>query len=291
MLADHISATPVWQRAELDSAQARMWFKMENLMPEVFAFKVRGAMFAALSLSAQERQGGIVTHSSGNHGAAVAWAAAKLGISAYIAVPHTISKTKLQNIQQHGAQIVMCEPAERDAAAQKLVETTGGTFVHPYENLSVITGQATAAREFLQQQPNLEAVVVPVGGGGLLAGTLLAAKHFAPGLRVIAGEPMAADDAYRSMKSGKLENNVTTDTVADGLRATHLGQLNFEIIKGFAPEIVRVEEAEILEAQAILQNRLGVPVEPSSAVAYAAVLKSGFRGNIGVILTGGNVAV
>lgn len=271
---------------------ASLFFKMENLIPEVFAFKVRGALNAALRLTEEERQRGLVAHSSGNHGGAVAWVAKQLGIPAYIAVPHTITDAKRANILRHGAQITECEPFGRDAAAKKLQEETGGAFIHPYENWEVITGQATAALEMHQQVPHLESLIVPVGGGGLLAGTLLATQYFSPTTEVFAGEPEKADDAYRSLIAGSIQENTTVETIADGLRSQHLGSINFPIIQQYVRAIIRVSEEEILEAQKLLQERLKCAIEPSSAVAYAAIAKEreNFRNKrVGILITGGNV--
>jgi threonine dehydratase len=272
-------------------AEANLFFKCENFQ-KMGAFKMRGATNAILSLSPEQKKAGVVTHSSGNFGQAVALAAANLGVSAYIVMPSNAPRVKVEGVKQYGGKITFCEPtieAREEAAA--IIENQGATFLHPSNQIEVILGNATAAIELLQDYPDLDILVAPVGGGGLIAGTALAAYHFGQNCETIGAEPAAVDDAWRSLRSGRIEKNETTNTIADGLRTT-LGDVNFPIIRELVGDIIRVEEEEIVQALRLIWERLKIVVEPSCAVALAAVLKAPehFKGKrVGLIISGGNV--
>lgn len=273
-------------------ANASIFFKCENFQ-RMGAFKMRGAANAIMQLSDEEKKNGVVTHSSGNFAQALSLAAQNLGVKAYIVMPNNAPKVKKEAVKGYGGEVIECEPnlPARKKASQEIIQKFGATFIHPSNDDNVIIGNATACMELLEDHPDLDNVVTPVGGGGLLAGTALAAHFFGNNCKTIAGEPMAVDDAYRSLKSGKIETNTSTNTIADGLK-TQLGDRNFPIIQNYVDHIVRVEEEEIVSAMKIIWERLKIVCEPSSAVALAAVLKSKHElagKNIGVILSGGNV--
>jgi threonine dehydratase len=270
---------------------ARIFFKCENLQ-RIGAFKARGAHNAVFSLEARAKAG-VLTHSSGNHGAAVALAARNRGIPAHVVMPEGVSAPKLASVERLGARITICEPtlAAREAATARLQRETGATLVHPYNDPLVIAGQGTAALEFLEQEPGLDAILTPVGGGGLLSGTVIAAKGRSPGTRVFGTEPAGADDAYRSFKSGKLTGMADPRTIADGLRAS-LGPIPFAIIRKGVENIATVPDESIIAAMRLVWEVMKIVIEPSSAVPVAALLDrrlplEGKR--VGVILTGGNV--
>jgi len=259
------------------------------------AFKMRGAANAILNLSDEEKSKGVVTHSSGNFAQALSLAANKIGIDAYIVMPENAPQVKKNAVKGYKGNIIESEstPIAREQMAEKVKQETGATFIHPSNDDDVIHGQGTAAIELLQEQPQLEYIFVPVGGGGLIAGTALAAKYFSDNCNVIGGEPKNVDDAYRSMKSGKIEFNKTTDTIADGLR-TFLGDRNFPIIKENVERIILVTEEEIVNAMKLVWERMKIIIEPSSAVAFAALLKDReqFKNkDVGIIISGGNVDV
>lgn len=269
-------------------------FKCENFQ-KMGAFKMRGAANAILCLSEKERQRGVVTHSSGNFAQAVSLAAQKLDVKAYIVMPENAPKVKKYGVKTYEGEIIECEstPQAREATANKIKEEKGASFLHPSNQDEVIFGNSTAAMELLEECPNLDVILTPVGGGGLIAGTALAVNYFSKNCKVIGGEPMEADDAYRSLISGKIETNDSFNTVADGLR-THLGDRNFPIIQKLVEKIIRVEEDEIINAMRIIWERMKIIVEPSCAVPFAAVLKNKeeFKNKkIGIILSGGNVDV
>jgi threonine dehydratase len=292
-IRDKITRTPVLTNEMLDGqAGASLFFKAENLQ-KIGAFKARGATNAVFSLSDAEAQRGVVTHSSGNHAAAVARAAQLRGIPAYIVMPTSVPKAKQASVRRFGAQITLVEPtlAAREAAAAKLIEETGAHLVHPYNDLRVMAGQGTAALELLEDVPDLDVVLCPVGGGGLVSGIAVASKSVKPGIRVIAVEPAGADDAYRSFKGGKIVGNAKPNTIADGLRG-QLGELTFPEIREHVDDIVTVSEDAIVLAMRALWEMVKIIVEPSGAVGYAAVVEhkvdvSGKR--VGIILTGGNL--
>ena len=285
--------TPVFTSTLLDELSgATLFFKCENFQ-KMGAFKMRGATNAIMQLSKEQQERGVVTHSSGNFAQALSLAAKNLGVTAYIVMPNNAPSVKKDAVLDYGGIVTDCEPniKAREQAAADIVVEKGATFIHPSNDLDVILGNATAAMELLEAHPDLDFIVSPVGGGGLLAGTALAAYYFGSDCLVIGGEPKLADDAFRSLKSGQIETNISANTVADGLR-TQLGNINFPILQKHVDHIVCVEEQEIIKAMKLLWERLKIVVEPSSAVAFAAVLKEKnlFRNKrVGIILSGGNV--
>ncbi|MGK0385964.1 MAG: threonine dehydratase [Patiriisocius sp.] len=292
-VSPHVHTTPVLTSRLLDEISgASLYFKCENFQ-KMGAFKMRGAINAILQIPEEHRAKGVVTHSSGNFAQALSLAAKNLGIPAYIVMPKNAPQVKKEAVRSYSGRITESESTiiAREAMAERIENETGATFLHPSNNIDVILGQGTAAIELLQVQPQLDCVLTPVGGGGLLAGTALAARDYGTNCSVIAGEPFGADDAYRSLQSGKIEYNTSVNTIADGLR-THLGDKNFPIIKSLVSDIIRVEEEEIISAMKLLWERLKIIIEPSCAVPFAALLreKETFAGkNIGIILSGGNV--
>ena len=289
----YIHRTPVLTSKLLnETSGAQLFFKCENFQ-KMGAFKMRGATNAILSLSESERQKGVVTHSSGNFAQAVSLAAKKLGIKAYIVMPENAPQVKKNGVKTYNGEIIECEstPEAREATAARIKDEKGASFLHPSNQDEVILGNGTAAMELLEDYPDLDILMTPVGGGGLIAGTALAAHYFTENCKVIGGEPMVADDAYRSLLSGKIEYNTTFNTVADGLR-THLGDRNFPIIQKYVDRIIRVEENEIIEAMRLIWERMKIIIEPSCAVPFAALLKNKeeFKNKkVGIILSGGNV--
>ncbi|NNE14295.1 MAG: pyridoxal-phosphate dependent enzyme [Saprospiraceae bacterium] len=289
----YIHNTPVMTSTYLNKLSgAEVYFKCENFQ-RMGAFKMRGATNAILQLSEQQQKRGVVTHSSGNMAQAVALSARSLNIPAYIVMPENAPSVKKEAVLGYGGQVTECESTieARKATADSIADETGASFLHPSNDLNVIIGQGTTAKELLEEINGLQVVMVPVGGGGLLAGTSLSVKSFGSECITIAGEPMAADDAYRSLQSGQIEKNITFNTIADGLR-THLGDINFPIIQKHVDRIIRVEEEEIINAMRLIWERMKIIVEPSSAVPFAALLKEkekfAFK-KVGIILTGGNV--
>lgn len=288
-----IHRTPVLTNQYIDElVGGSVYFKCENFQ-KVGAFKMRGAASASLRLDADKKKNGIATHSSGNHAQAVARAAQVLGIPAYIVMPHNAPKIKVEGTRYYGAEIIFCEPNQkaRESVLAEVVRKTGACFIHPYDNYDVIAGQASAALELLTDFPDLDMIIAPVGGGGLLSGTALASHYTNPDLIVLGAEPKRVDDAYRSLKSGHIEENERVDTIADGLRTT-LGTLTLDLIKRHVTDILTVEEEEIIQAMRMIWERMKIIIEPSCAVPLAAILanKETFLGKkTGVILTGGNV--
>lgn len=289
----HVHRTPILRSNLLnDLTGASVYFKCENFQ-KMGAFKMRGAINAILQLNNEERKRGVITHSSGNFAQALSLAARNLGVKAYIVMPENAPTVKRAAVLAYDGIITesLSSLESREKEAQKIIEKTGATFIHPSNNVDVILGQGTAAIELLQQHPDLEFIFVPVGGGGLLAGTALATGYFSDACKAVGSEPANMDDAYRSLISGSIEINQNGFTIADGLR-TNLGDKNFPIIKKLVDEIIRVEEEEIVVAMKLIWERLKIVIEPSSAVPVAAILKKKdrFRGlKIGVILSGGNV--
>lgn len=292
-ISTHVHRTPVYTSELLDKhCGASLFFKCENLQ-KVGAFKARGASNAVFSLSDEEAAQGVATHSSGNHGAALAMAARKRGIAAHIVMPSDAPAVKKSAVAAYGANIVECEPtlASREDTLVAVVEKTGAHVVHPYHDPRVIAGQGTVALELLDQVTDLDVVVVPVGGGGLLAGVAKAVKSINPGIEVIAVEPAGADDAFRSFGLGRLILQTNPKTIADGLRSS-LGELNFQIIQENVDTIVTVEESTIIAAMKLQWSRLKSVVEPSGAVSFAGVLEhpERFRGRrVAVVISGGNL--
>ena len=292
-IAPFIHRTPVMTCASLDAiAGARLYFKCENLQ-KTGSFKIRGATNAILQLTPAEAARGVVTQSSGNHAAAVARAASARGIAAHIVMPKNAPAVKCRAVEGYGGLITFCEPnvESREATCKRLLEETKGVLVHPYNDRRVIAGQGTAALELLEDVPELDVLLVPVSGGGLLSGNAIAATSKRSSVRVIGCEPANADDAFRSMVSGRLERNETTETIADGLRAS-LCELTLGILRERVDEIVRVTEQEIVEAMRVVWERMKIVIEPSAAVAVAPAIGRGIRADgkrTGVLLSGGNV--
>jgi len=288
----YISRTPVMTSQSVNERTGcSVFFKCENFQ-KVGAFKARGAMNAALSLSPEQRAKGIATHSSGNHAQAIARAAKILGIKSYIVMPRTAPEIKKRGVLGYGGEIFECEPTlqAREATLAEVIKKTGATEIHPFNNYDVIAGQATAAKEFFEEVGPLDVIMAPVGGGGLLSGTALATKYFSPNTIVIAGEPLGSDDAFRSLKSGKIEQ-AQSNTIADGL-LTSLGDKTFPIIQENVKEIITVTDDEIIDALRLVWERMKIIIEPSCSVPLAALLKEKerFAGKrVGIILSGGNV--
>lgn len=271
---------------------AEVYFKCENFQ-KMGAFKMRGAANAILRLTDEQKNNGVVTHSSGNHAQAISLAAKKIGIKAYIVMPSNAPKIKKEAVKGYGGELIECESniEAREAAAKDLVDSKSATFIHPSNNLDVIIGQGTASKELIEQYGSFDNILVPIGGGGLIAGSALAAKYFGDNCSVIGTEPFEVDDAYRSLISGKIETNITTNTIADGLR-TQLGDKNFPIILNEVKEIIRVTEDEIIDSMKLIWQRLKIICEPSCSLPLAGVLKNkdNFKGKkIGIIITGGNI--
>lgn len=289
----YVHRTPVMTCATLDRmAGARLFFKCENLQ-KVGAFKARGASNAVFALPEEEAACGVATHSSGNHAAALALAARRRGIPAYVVMPVNAPEVKKRAVAGYGAEIIFCEPtlAAREAGLAEVVVHTGAAVVHPYDNAYVIAGQGTAAMELLEDVPDLDAVIAPVGGGGLMSGTAIAAHAMRPGIRVFGAEPALADDARRSLAAGRIIPSTYPPTVADGLR-TSLGELTFPILARCLEAILTADEAAIIAATREIWEKMKLVVEPSGAVPLAALLsgQADLRGKrIGLIVSGGNV--
>jgi threonine dehydratase len=292
-IRDKINRTPVLTSATLDAAaHAQLFFKCENFQ-KAGAFKARGATNAVFLLTAEEARRGVVTHSSGNHAAALSRAAALRGIPAYIVVPRNASQAKIASIARYGGQITLCEPSlqDRERTCERIMAETGATLIHPYNDLRVMAGAGTTAIELLESVPDLDVLMCPVGGGGQLAGVALAGKSIKSDLRVVGAEPAGADDAYRSFSAGHIIPSVNPKTIADGLRSS-LGDLSFAEIQRYADEIVTVSEEAIVRSMRTIWEVLKIIVEPSAAVPYAALLEerldvAGKR--VGLILSGGNL--
>jgi threonine dehydratase len=292
-IAGKVNLTPILTSSTLDGLSgARLSFKCENFQ-KGGAFKARGATNAVFALSETEARRGVATHSSGNHGAALARAAALRGIRAYVVMPDNTPQAKRAAVSRYGAKITWCAPtlAARESTVRQVIAVTGATLIHPYDDLLVMAGQATAAVEFLHAVPQIDVLLVPVGGGGLLSGSAVAAKTLKPSIRVIGVEPAGADDAARSLRAGRIVPNVNPDTIADGLRAT-VGERPFAEIHRLVEEIITVTDAAIVRAMRQLWEVLKIVVEPSGAVPYAALLDApaALRSRrIGIIVSGGNL--
>lgn len=288
-----INQTPVVTSRELNHLfNGQVFFKCENLQ-KAGAFKMRGASNAVFSLTDEEAKFGVATHSSGNHAAALSFAASLRGIPAFVVMPETAPKPKIENVKRFGGIITFCPPTQKDReeTLARLVSETGAIPVHPSNDLKVIAGQGTAALEFLEEIADLDFILTPVGGGGLLAGTALAAKSVKPTIRVIGVEPETVNDAFLSLTTGTLHPPTGGKSVADGL-LTSLGTHNFPIIQTHVDEIITVSEASILEALKVLVHQLKLDIEPSSAVPFAAFFEGKIKADgkkIGIILSGGNV--
>ena len=292
-IAPFAHRTPVLTSQSLNEISgAEIYFKCENFQ-KVGAFKFRGAINTIQSLREDERKRGVATHSSGNHAQAVALGAKLNDMKAWIVMPSSAPKVKRKAVEGYGAEVITCEPTlqSRIETLEKVVAETGAIVIHPFDDYRVICGQATAAKELIEDSPSLDILMAPVGGGGLLSGTALAARYLSSHSKVIAGEPEGADDAFQSMNAGKIIPSVQPNTIADGL-LTSLSEKTFEIIQEFVSEIITVSDPQIIEAMRLIWERMKIIIEPSCAVPFAAVLKEPekFKGKrVGIILTGGNV--
>ena len=289
----YIHRTPVLTNESLNQRTgAQVYLKCENLQ-KVGAFKFRGACNAVFSLGDDEAAHGVSTHSSGNHAQALALAAKLRGIPAYIVMPQNAPKVKKEAVAAYGGQITFCEPTleARESTLAKITKKTGSTVIHPYDNEHVIAGQGTTALELLEDVPELDVIIAPVGGGGLLSGTAIAASELKKGIRIMAGEPEMADDAYQSMQAGEIIPSVNPKTIADGL-LTSLGKITFPIIEGRVEQIITVSESAIIESMKFVWERAKIIIEPSAAVAVAVLWEGKIDLSslkVGVILSGGNV--
>ncbi len=293
LIQNRIHRTPILSSKSLNAIfECKLFFKCENLQ-KAGAFKFRGATLAVMSIPKVDLKKGVATHSSGNHAAALALAAKSRGIPAYIVMPRTAPQIKKLAVQGYGAKIFHCEPTleSRQENLEKIVSKTGAIVVHPYDNYTVITGQATCAKEILEELGEVDYIISPVGGGGLLSGTCLSAKYFSPNTKIIGAEPAKADDAFRSLKSGTIQPSVNPITICDGLM-TQLSDRTFSIIKNNVHDIITVEEETIVAAMRMIWERMKIIIEPSSAVTLAVILqnKKKFIGKrVALILSGGNV--
>lgn len=288
-----VHRTPVLtSRFMNERAGARLFFKCENLQ-KAGAFKARGAVNAVLGLSDAMAAKGVATHSSGNHGLSLCYAAQRRGIPATVVMPYDAAEAKKAAVRDYGGTIVECEPSisAREAAIAKVLAETGADFIHPYDDPRVIAGQATCAKELIEDFGPLDAVIAPIGGGGLISGTSLALSTLAPEAKVYAAEPANADDAYRSLKAGRIITDDAPQTIADGLKAS-LKELTWHFVSRHIDGILTVSEEEIIQAMRLTWQRMKIVIEPSSAVALAAIFKNQdvfSSKRVGVILTGGNV--
>jgi threonine dehydratase len=294
-IAGRAHRTPVFTCSTLDRLSGRsLFFKAEHLQ-KAGAFKFRGACNAVFKLPDDVAPRGVVTHSSGNHAQALALAARMRGIPAHVVMPSTASPVKRRAVEDYGGRVVVCEPtlAAREQTAAEVQARTGATFIHPYDHPDIIAGQGTVALELLEDLPDLDALVAPVGGGGLLSGITLAGRALSPRLRVFAAEPAGADDAARSKAAGTLIPQTDPHTIADGL-LTSLGRLTWPVVRDQVEQVITVSEEEIVAAMRLAWERAKLLIEPSAAVAVAAVLSAEFRSlsglnRVGVVLSGGNV--
>jgi threonine dehydratase len=288
-----IHRTPILTNKSLNELSgASLYFKCENFQ-KVGAFKIRGATNTVEQLSQAEIEKGVATTSSGNHGAALSMAVTRRGGKTKVVMPNNTPKIKVNNVERNGGEVVWCEPEQssRESVLADLVEQTGAIVVHPYNDERIVAGQGTCAKELMEDEPNLDMIVCPVSGGGLLGGTLLSAKGINSDILVFGAEPSEADDAYRSIEKGKIVANETIDTICDGLRA-QIGTITFPIIQKHVDGIIRVTEEEIIEAMKMIWERMKIIVEPSSAITLGALLKNKdmlSNKRVGLILSGGNV--
>ena len=291
-ISDHIHNTTILTSDSLNNELgSNLFFKCENFQ-KTGSFKIRGATNSILQLNDKEIKNGIITTSSGNHGAAVAFIANKIGASSKIIMPNNTPKNKIENVKRYGGEIFYCEPniKSREYTLEKMVQKSGGSIIHPYNDEKIIAGQGTAAKELIEKVPDLDAIICPVSGGGLLSGTLLAAKNLKPDIKVFGAEPENADDTYRSVLKNKIMSNKTTDTIADGLRA-QVGTITFPIIKENVDKILLVSEEMIITSMYMIWQRLKIIVEPSCSIVLAALMinsKRFLNKKVGLILTGGN---
>ena len=291
LVSQYAHKTPVLTNSYLNElSEGELYFKCENFQ-KVGAFKFRGAVNAVFSIDQDDLKNGVATHSSGNHAQALALAAKIRNIPAFIVMPNNAQTVKKKAVAGYGAEIIECEPTleARVSTLENVLDETGAQLVHPYDNYKIIAGQGTAAMELCEQENDLDIIITPVGGGGLLSGTALAAKYFSQRTEVWAGEPLNADDAYQSLKLGKIVPSENPNTIADGL-LTSLGVRNFEIINSEVKKIVTVTESEIIDSMKLIWERMKIIVEPSGAVPLAAILKDNVRNKrVGIVLSGGNI--
>ena len=287
--------TPILTSQTLDEMAGRkLFFKCENLQ-KVGAFKLRGGWNAVSMLSDEEAANGVCTHSSGNHAQAVAFSAMKRGITSYNVMPNNVPDVKLDAVKGYGANITLCEPTleARKKTLDEIAKKTGAQVVHPFNNPNVIAGQGTAALEMIEDLGTLDAIIAPIGGGGLMSGTCIATRNLLPEAKLFGAEPAGADDAYHSLKQGKIIPQTNPDTICDGL-LTSLGEYTWNILKDHLEAIYTVTDDEVINAMRLVWERMKIIIEPSSATAVAVVLKSEFKAlkgleKVGIILTGGNV--
>ena len=287
--------TPILTSQTLDKMAGRkLFFKCENFQ-KVGAFKLRGGWNAVSMLSDEEAAKGVCTHSSGNHAQALAFSAMKRGIASYIVMPNNVPDVKLDAVNGYGANITLCEPTleARKTTLDEIAKKTGAQVVHPFNNPNVIAGQGTAALEMIEDLGELDAIIAPIGGGGLMSGTCVTTRSLLPEAKLFGAEPTGADDAYRSLKEGKIIPQTDPDTICDGL-LTSLGEYTWNILKDHLEAIYTVTDDEVINAMRLVWERMKIIIEPSSATAVAVVLKSEFRAlegleKVGIILTGGNV--
>jgi threonine dehydratase len=292
-IAPHIHRTPILTSQYLnDLTGAELFFKCENLQ-KAGAFKARGASNAVFGLTDAQAKRGVATHSSGNHGTCLSYAAGRRGIPCTVVMPRTAPQAKKDAVRGYGGRIVECEPSttSREAVFAQVIAETGAEFVHPYNDPRVIAGQATCSREFIEQVDGLEAMVAPIGGGGMISGTCLTLSNLAPHIKIYAAEPEQADDAYRSFKAGHIIADDAPVTIADGLKVP-LKDLTWHFVKNHVTDILTASEAEIIDAMLMTWKRMKIVIEPSCAVPLATIIKNKhiFAGKrVGVIITGGNV--
>jgi len=289
----YVHFTPVLTNSSLNKiTDSELYFKCENFQKSG-SFKFRGAINTVLQLTSQELDRGVVTASSGNHGAALSMAVSRLGINPKVVMPNNTPKVKIDNVKRNGGEIIWCEPdqASRDKVLNNILQQTGSILVHPYNDIRIIEGQGTSALELLEEYSDLDAIISPVSGGGLLSGTLCSAKGLNEKIMVYGAEPVEADDAYRSLANGNIQINKTTNTICDGLRA-QIGTITFPIIKDKVEGILTITEEEIIHSMRLIWETMKIVVEPSCSITLAAVLKNKKlfkKKKIGLILSGGNV--
>jgi len=288
-----IHRTPVFTNSSLNKLSgAELYFKCDNFQ-KAGSFKIRGATNTVEQLTIEELSRGVATTSSGNHGAALSMAVTRRGGKTKVVMPNNTPEIKINNVERNGGEVVWCEPEQesRESVLKELIEKTGAVVVHPYNDERIMAGQGTCAKELLEDHPELDVIVSPVSGGGLLSGTLLSSKPLKDDIQVFGAEPAEADDAYRSLKLGKIVPNETINTICDGLRA-QIGGLTFPVISDLVDDIITVTEEEIIDSMRMIWERLKMIVEPSSSITLGAVLKNKDKFNgkkVGLIISGGNV--
>ena len=288
-----IHRTPVFTNSSLNKLSgAELYFKCDNFQ-KAGSFKIRGATNTVEQLTIEELNRGVATTSSGNHGAALSMAVTRRGGKTKVVMPNNTPEIKINNVERNGGEVVWCEPEQesRESVLKELIEKTGAVVVHPYNDERIMAGQGTCAKELLEDHPELDVIISPVSGGGLLSGTLLSSKPLKDDIQVFGAEPAEADDAYRSLKLGKIVPNETINTICDGLRA-QIGGLTFPVISDLADDIITVTEEEIIDSMRMIWERLKMIVEPSSSITLGAVLKNKDKFNgkkVGLIISGGNV--